>query len=515
MRRGLALGLFIALTSAVACGSDDAPGPEVVTPHVFVGHVAGSEALVALVESEDSVVGYTCGIGGNLATHTGWYFGVKAGPVGENIQLVNQTNGLRLRGTLGVAGGSGVLTLADNREVDFTVEPARGEAGLYDYEDAANLVGFIRANDGATAGNSAIRISTTGAAPTTTTPPPTSSPVTTVPSPTPKPPSTTLQPPTTVTFDNGGTPRIVTTFPVLSPENRIIKRTGPVVIFMVHGMADYIGMKGPNDPEDFVECSGPNDKPFYGRCEWGQDFLPGLFGTTDVRAQITTLDGRDASGDRFLNDPTNRVEFDENLGKTMAGDCYADPNQPERFDGRTAMHFVQPGIPREPVRAPPEELKLPPPAPPLAAFVTWRDATRGLVFSGRRITRQIYAALRWYEATYRRTPGVIIVAQSFGGLASRFITSARGTGSTTTRSRRSATTASSTTTRSGSGYATRSSCRRSARSPRSGRSASGSSERKIARVRMVERSDASAPDRRSRPPGGRLRWPCPRRLRRP
>lgn len=45
------------------------------------------------------------------------------------------------------------------------------------------------------------------------------------------------------------------------------------------------------------------------------------------------------------------------------------------------------------------------------------------MFSGRRVTRQIYAALRWYEATYNVKPGVILVAQSFGGLASRFMLS--------------------------------------------------------------------------------------------
>src|SRR5687767_12759424 len=123
MRRPLALGLLIAVSCAAACGSDDdTGGSNIVTPHVYVGHVAGSEALIALVEDEDSVVGYTCGTGDNLATHTGWYFGVKQNVEGENVQLVNQTNGLRLRGSLGIEGGSGVLTLADSREVAFTVE---------------------------------------------------------------------------------------------------------------------------------------------------------------------------------------------------------------------------------------------------------------------------------------------------------------------------------------------------------------------------------------------------------
>lgn len=401
-----------------------------MVPHVFVGHVDGSSTLVAIVESDETVVAYTCGVGDKLATHTGWYFGVKAGAVGENVQVVNANSGLRLRGSLTTEGGSGVLTLADKTELPFSVEPARGDAGLFDFEDAANLVGFIRANDGRTAGNAISRVDGTGistSSPTTTT---VSSPVSTTTTPPPSTSTTTTTPTTTttttVTFPTGGLTSTVTTTLVTSADKRVIKRTGPVVIFLMHGMADNLGMAPATAKDDFAECAGPKDTPFYGRCEWGQDFLPGLFGSSNVRAQLTTLDGRDVTGDRFIRDVANegdpRVDFtfDENLGKRLAGDCVADPTAPERFDPRTARHFIVPGALKSSQRL---GLTTTPTPPPVAAFVTWRDPTRGMVFSGRRVTRQVYAALRWYEATYKITPGVILLAQSFGGLASRFMLS--------------------------------------------------------------------------------------------
>lgn len=56
-------------------------------------------------------------------------------------------------------------------------------------------------------------------------------------------------------------------------------------------------------------------------------------------------------------------------------------------------------------------------------FTTWRDGTRGVVESGRRVARQAYAALKWYEREYEVTPAVYFVGQSFGGLATRFLLS--------------------------------------------------------------------------------------------
>ena len=116
---------------------------------------------------------------------------------------------------------------------------------------------------------------------------------------------------------------------------------------------------------------------------------------------------------RYLTDPANRPLIDENLGITArdARGCVTDPAAVETYDPRAALHFVTAGPP-DPHRA-----------PPLSVFVTWRDSTRGLVESARRVTNQSYAALRWYETQYKQAPKVIFLVQSFGGLATRFILS--------------------------------------------------------------------------------------------
>lgn len=416
--------LFLGALAACSEDSDEPAPPPPVKPHVFVGHIEGSNALIAIVESDENVVAYTCGRDEDRATHTGWYYGVKQYGAGDNVQAVNGTLGLKLRAGISPSGGSGSVTLADGTEKRFTVEPARGDAGLFDFEDASQLLGFIRANDGATAGSVTVRLSGTGTATETNTT--TSTSVTA-----PTAPITTTVPGTTIPVTTQpvavtGTTQIVTTTPVLTPESRVITRTGPVVIFLMHGMADNLGMAPAGAKDDFAECAGPKDTPFYGRCEWGQDVVPGIFGSANVNAQITALDGTDATGDKFIRAMENVRGADlpnENLGHTLANDCVTDPEKEDVVDGKFARHFVTPG----PLRSSSQlslALKGIPPVPPkLAVFTTWRDPTRGLVFSGRRVTRQIYAALRWYETTYKVTPGVILLAQSFGGLASRFMLS--------------------------------------------------------------------------------------------
>lgn len=420
--------LFGTALLGFACSDDAKPTPppvaavsQEITPHVFVGKIGTTGALIALVESEDTLVGYTCGVDDSFATHTGWYFGTRKG---AGVALVNANNGLRVDGELAEGGGSGTLTLADGTQVPWTVEPARGEAGLYDYEDAANLVGFIRANDGAAAGNAAVRVGAAG--PATGVGTGGSSPVRPVPTPPPPPPATPTPPPPTqtappnVSFDNGGTPRTVPTAPVTKANDRVVKRSGPVVVFLVHGMSDNIGTKTAKDVDELTngECNARRDTPLYGRCEWGQDFLPGLFGVASGGATLYNMAGQDVSGDKILTDPRTRPLIDENVGKTMNGECVKDTNQDEKHDPEIAKHFIIGGAKDGSM---PKLVKNAPPL--LSAFVTWRDSTRGMVFSGRRVTRQIYAALRWYEEQFNVTPGVILVTQSFGGLASRFMLS--------------------------------------------------------------------------------------------
>lgn len=418
----LALATLVAATvsgtglGTIGCSGDTAPSPPTnaaatgaVVPHVFVGKMDG--ALIALVESETSIVAYTCGQGEAFGSRTGWYLGVRSG---LDVGLVNANNGLRLQGNLSESGGSGTLVSPDGAETAWTVEPAREGAGLFDFEDAENLVGFIRTNDGETAGNAIVRVGTVGG--TSPAPSPTSSPV--------SPTSTSPTPTPSVSFDNGGSTRLVPTTPVTVASNRVVTRTGPVVVFLVHGMSDNIGTKTVKEAADLANgaCDAPRNTPLYGRCEWGQDFLPGLFGTTDIHTRLQNLAGRDVTGDAFLRDEQNRPPFDENLGRAVnTSGCWTSTtagSTDEVFDPAIAQHFVT----RVPTSATaPKFGKGRPPL--LSAFVTYRDSTSGLVSAGRRVSRQIYAALRWYETTFAVTPGVILVSQSFGGLASRFLLS--------------------------------------------------------------------------------------------
>ena len=404
---------FILFSLLLACGdtTSDPRTIELANSNVFVGTVGADEGLIAIVKGDEHLVAYACGFEDNLATHTGWFFGLRSS---DDIQLVNANNNLRVDGTLDDAGGSGTLTLTDGRTVAWAAEAARGEAGLFDFEDDAQLIGFIRDNDGRTAGNSVLRVGTGVATGPNT---PISSPVSPAPSGT-----TTTTPSGTITTTNtsvivgvpstGSSTKFVPLNPIQEPDKRVITRSGPVVVFLAHGMSDNIGTPVSGDQEDPIACSGPRDTPFYGRCEWGPDFLPGLFGTTDVTAQLFNLAGQNVSGEAFVGDPSNRMEFDETMGLSMEGECAKNPDDPKTLDPKTAQHFIVANLPKS---------KSP---PPLAAFVTWRDSTRGLVASGRRLTRQVFAALHWYEVTYGVTPGVIFVGQSFGGLASRFLLSA-------------------------------------------------------------------------------------------
>lgn len=388
-------------------GTTDSRSIELAKPDVFVGAVEDDEGLIAIVKSDGHLVAYACGFEDNLKTHTGWFFGLSED---EQLQLVNANNNLRIDGTLDDAGGSGTLTLADGRTLNWTAEPARGRAGLYDFEDDAKLVGFIRDNQGRTAGNSLLRVGTGVATGPNS---PVSSPV--APAPTTDTTDTTttgtIELVAVSTTDTNNPTKLIPLQPIDAADKRVITRSGPVVVFLAHGMSDNIGTPVAGDREDPIACAGPRNTPFYGRCEWGQDFLPGLFGTEDLNTPLFNLAGQEVSGDAFINDPNNRQEFDENLGLAMNGECAKNPDGEKTLDPKTAQHFIVPGK---------ASLKTP---PQIAAFVTWRDSTRGLVTSGRRLTRQIYAALLWYEKTYKIKPGVIIVGQSFGGLASRFMLS--------------------------------------------------------------------------------------------
>jgi hypothetical protein len=375
----------------------------------FVGEVDGASALIALVRDDQGLTAYTCGLGANVTTHTGWFFGAPASKGARDpdaIPALTSADGLVLAGRVDGDTASGTVTLPDGRELPWKAVPTRpgSGAGLYQSEDALALTGLIVDDEGRMAGNARLRIpALEGSGPAAGSVP------VTVPGGVPPGGSPTV----VVTFPVGTAVRTLPLAPVLSGGTKTISVPSPTVIFLVHGMSDAITTPA-DAAEDPVKCEGPRNTPFYSRCEWGIDFIPGLFGLTANRpGSLFNLAGQDVSGMRYLTDPANRPFIDETLGITArdARGCVSDPGAVETYDPRAAFHFVTASRP-DPHRA-----------PSLSVFVTWRDSTRGVVESARRVTNQAYAALRWYETQYRQAPKVIFLVQSFGGLATRFLLS--------------------------------------------------------------------------------------------
>jgi hypothetical protein len=433
MRLRLLTALLAGLLIAVGCTAGSSAPKAGSLPSVLVGEVDGGKALIAVVRSRDGLTIYSCGRGPALATHTGWFFGVpRVDGEGQVIPKLRSAGGLELEGRITGETASGTLTLVDGETVSWSARAAEGGGGLYQAEDTLALTGLVVANDGRTAGNARLNtgvVSGGATAPTTT-------PTTTATTTTTRPTTTTTRPTTTapttsvavavsgaapanatdavnVTFPAGGVTTTVPLQPVLDPARKTIARNGHAVVFLVHGMSDKITPEPP--APQLPACDGLRNTPFYSRCEWGADFIPGLFGNNPAtNNSLFTLAGDEASGSRYLELGRNVPLVDERLGITAraANGCQADPlQQPGPLGREAAHHFVT--TPR-PVRGTP---------PKLSVFATYRESTDGVVASGHRIANQVYAALKWYEQEYQITPAVYFVVQSFGGLATRFLLS--------------------------------------------------------------------------------------------
>jgi hypothetical protein len=431
-----ALVAVVALLAGCTSSDDrDEDAVQVEQGEVLVGEVDGGKALIALVHTSKGVTVYTCGFDDQLETHTGWFNGVPRTESGVRvIPKVTNSDGLAVTGRIAGDKASGTLTLASGQEVKWSAERASNNgAGLYAAEDAASLSGLIVAEDERMVGSSTLRLSTT-----------TTLDGGTVTSPT----TTTLARPTTTTSLQLSTstkltktvpilvpttrpagrpvkvnipivpekPRLTTVTPITKP--RTVTRTGAAIVFLVHGMSDSTGTPGSGEAFDATACTGPGNTPFYSRCEWGPDFLPGLFGG-DEGAGLVNLAGDDMTGNRYITSAADPdfPQIDETLRLAQrANGCAVDPTLEEDVDDANAAHFI----------AAPGDGSLDgrfPVPPRLSVFTTYRDSTRGIVESGRRITRQAYAAARWWEETYKETPQIIFVTQSFGGLATRFLLS--------------------------------------------------------------------------------------------
>lgn len=115
----------------------------------FVGRLAGTDVLVAIVTDGDQVLAYASD-GDQTAK---WYEGSIGG--GE-ITLDSPAGDSTLTLTLDDAGGSGQIALADGQTASFDVAPAEGQSGLYVatkvVDDAKYLGCWVVLPDGTRAG---------------------------------------------------------------------------------------------------------------------------------------------------------------------------------------------------------------------------------------------------------------------------------------------------------------------------------------------------------------------------
>ena len=133
-----------------ACGGDPSVTPPPSGGSVYVGAVAGTDALVAIVIDGARVSAYSCGGEDTWQLLTAWFEGDVA--VGGDLHLVGEW-GIVLSATREGAAWRGTLTTSDET-FDFTAEPAdpSGPAGLYVLATATRDAGLIVSNELATAG---------------------------------------------------------------------------------------------------------------------------------------------------------------------------------------------------------------------------------------------------------------------------------------------------------------------------------------------------------------------------
>lgn len=379
----LLLGL-LGLTLAAGC----APAPTEPGPPVYVGAVEGTDALIALVPDGNLVVAYVCAEQ-SWAEHTGWFFTElenEAELVGTAAPATSGT-GHTLEGvTITQTSATGTVRFADGSSRAFKAERAdpRTTAGLYEAHASEGQMGLIVTNDGRAAG--ATRLPTGDDEPAVV------QPVTVTQSLT----SGTGVGGIAVSIPDLGSRTLVQVIPQLTA----VTRFGPTLFVLVHGM---------NHPVD----SMPQlvDTPEQSRVEWHLDFMQGLLG------------GRDPNG-------RAHVPMFNFAGQAVTQANFMTPSMLPRFDSFTpetgiekldslASHFLTLDETVGDVRAGGLSTR----APLFSAFITYRDCAGGLVESGKRIANETYVAVRWYEQHFRRTPKIVYVTQSFGGVTARFVLS--------------------------------------------------------------------------------------------
>jgi len=358
-------------------------------PPVYVGAVEDSDALIAIATQGDGAVAYVCAEQ-TWEQHTGWFLmELENGALRPAASATGHTlEGVVIEGEQ----ATGRIRFADGTEHRFTAPKAdpRTSAGLYESHASEGQAGLIVTNDGRAAG--AVKL------PTGTDAPPVTGAI------------TVNQPVGAGTTGTGG---IAVTVPVLGDRTlkvidvakTVVLRTSPTLYILVHGM---------NHPVQTEAALV--DTPKQSRTEWHLDFFQGLLGGPEH-------EGR-----------TGHMPIFDFSGAMVTQDAYADAGTPTMFDAfasegeipamdELASHFFTDDVSLGDVRAN-DQQPLPVQRYPMqSVFVTYRDASGGLVESGRRIANEAYVAVRWYEEHFDRTPKVVFVTQSFGGVTARFVLS--------------------------------------------------------------------------------------------
>ncbi len=138
-------GLLLVLL--VGCGNR--PSPD-TGPQVFVGEIAGSDALIALVVEQGRFLAYSCGGPDSWQQLTGWFEGELQG---GSLPATTGSYGLVLKASSSGTGWSGTLE-AEGQTRSFSLALARPDspAGLYILDNEAREAGLIIANNLKTAG---------------------------------------------------------------------------------------------------------------------------------------------------------------------------------------------------------------------------------------------------------------------------------------------------------------------------------------------------------------------------
>lgn len=373
----LLAGLLLALL--VGCGNRSSPD---TGPQVFVGEIAGSDALIALVVQDGNLVAYACGGPNSWGSHTGWFYGsVGAG----QINPTTAPNGHRLEGRLDGQTASGSFTLPDGNTLRWSAERARpgSGAGLYSHEQDGQLTGLIVTNTGKMAGASRLATgNSTGLyAPVQVTTPPT---------------PTNPSPRVSVNFPDQ-LPRDLD-LTLVDPLRNMVVPDSPTLIVLLHGATARNPI--PSHDEDELQDNGFPGTRKHARHYWTYPFVTELVGASPSKnVPLVTLEGTNITGGAFLT-----------AGLTLPGqgvDQVPAAEQCTLGDLMTAERYT-PGQAT---------------APKLTVLLSHRDAKDSLVEQAMYAVDQIYACVTLFERTFKRKPKLLFVAHSWGGLITRFILS--------------------------------------------------------------------------------------------